>query len=73
MLKTLFTIFFHLILLSSLLAQEIQDTSSNNSNIYIKHTTEKIVLDGVLNESVWSNEVQVTEFWQYFPNSKSWR
>ncbi|TAF93203.1 MAG: hydrolase [Cytophagia bacterium] len=34
----------------------------------VKFTTEKIKIDGVLDEAVWQNTPTVGEFWEYFPS-----
>ncbi|MFN4145672.1 MAG: DUF5916 domain-containing protein [Runella sp.] len=33
----------------------------------VKYTTEKIKLDGVLDEAVWQNAETLSDFWQWFP------
>ncbi|MEY3420465.1 MAG: hypothetical protein RIR48_750 [Bacteroidota bacterium] len=41
--------------------------SQNNGIIEAKFTDEKISLDGVLDEKIWSRSDIATEFWQYLP------
>lgn len=58
---------------SALLAQETMTTApggngqSEESMLYLKRTTDKIVLDGVLDEASWFSGRPAASFWQYFP------
>mgnify|MGYP001590546016 CR=1 FL=1 len=36
-------------------------------SIFVKHITEKITLDGHLNESIWNSANRADNFWQFFP------
>lgn len=47
----------------------IEANLSNETPSFIKlnRTSEKIVLDGELNEPAWRNGVAAKQFWQYFP------
>lgn len=40
-------------------------------NIHLKKTTEKIVLDGKLDEAVWKEAGGISDFWQFFPTDSS--
>ena len=40
-------------------------------NIHLKKTTEKIVLDGQLDEAAWFKSSGITDFWQFFPTDSS--
>lgn len=42
-------------------------TDEPRREINIKATTEKIVLDGILQEDVWQKAQKADDFWQYFP------
>ncbi len=42
-------------------------TYSQNKSVPVKYTTSEIVIDGVLDERVWSEAQPATDFWQYFP------
>jgi hypothetical protein len=37
----------------------------------VKKITEKIILDGQLNEDIWQKSKSIGHFWQYFPNDSS--
>ncbi len=42
--------------------------STENKPLKANYITEEIVLDGELNESIWSNADKISDFWQYFPS-----
>ncbi|MGQ9621355.1 MAG: DUF5916 domain-containing protein, partial [Bacteroidales bacterium] len=48
-------------------AQDNGSLSENDRNIYVKNTDQTIVIDGILNETIWSDEPSASDFWQYFP------
>lgn len=39
----------------------------SSNSIYVKYSTDKIVLDGVLDEPVWGTTDIASNFWQFFP------
>jgi hypothetical protein len=41
---------------------------AQTKEVHVKYITETIVLDGLLNESSWSQTEPATDFWNYFPN-----
>jgi len=45
--------------------------SQNETPYKVAFTTEKIKIDGVLEEAVWQNSASVGTFWQYFPSDTS--
>ena len=49
-----------IISLSSISAQEVK-------KVHVKHITTPITVDGSLDETIWSESVPATNFWQYFP------
>ena len=40
-------------------------------DIHLKKTTEKIILDGQLNEAAWFAAAGISDFWQFFPTDSS--
>ncbi|MEM7367726.1 MAG: DUF5916 domain-containing protein [Bacteroidota bacterium] len=66
-------IFLHISLftvcLPIILTGQQRDTGSRQStyNYHIKKTSEKIILDGNLDESAWENADDVGDFWMSFP------
>ena len=48
-------------------ASHICAQSAQSKSILLKPTTEKIVLDGILDEAAWFAGVHADNFWQYFP------
>ncbi|MEZ5042720.1 MAG: DUF5916 domain-containing protein [Saprospiraceae bacterium] len=47
------------------------DVLSEELTIHLNRTTEKIVLDGLLTEAVWSSADNAANFWQYFPQDST--
>lgn len=44
-----------------------QDNGAYVQELHVKKTTEKIKIDGILDEEVWNHSEVGTNFWQYFP------
>jgi hypothetical protein len=56
-----------LLLLVLLVTYISYSQSITNKSVNVKYITETITLDGVLNETAWSQVEPATNFWQYFP------
>jgi len=61
----------HLISYFNLLVFLVSSPSLSGQELTIKKTSDKIVPDGILNESVWKHSKPATNFWQYFPADSS--
>jgi hypothetical protein len=59
----LHAVFFIVLFVGSWLRLDAQSPR----DIQIASTSEKIVLDGMLNEAVWQKAHKADDFWQYFP------
>ncbi|MFK7934536.1 MAG: hypothetical protein AB8G22_13580, partial [Saprospiraceae bacterium] len=46
---------------------ELEANTSSNSQIFIKKSTDAIVVDGRLEESAWFEGIEASQFTQYFP------
>ncbi len=44
---------------------------TENLSILVKHITEKITIDGELNEPIWQQANKADSFWQYFPTDST--
>lgn len=65
--KVFFLIFFSLLILNlNAQNQQISDLQSQY-NLRIRPTSEKINIDGVLEEQIWSNTDVANEFWMSYP------
>lgn len=49
------------------LQENIAQTNAENIPLLVKNTSEKIKLDGVLDEQAWQNAEKLPTFWQFFP------
>jgi hypothetical protein len=45
--------------------------SQNNTSYKVRFISEKIKVDGILDEQIWQNTPSVGTFWQYFPSDTS--
>jgi hypothetical protein len=70
--KQLFLLILSSTFLANLVAQDGTQVGPHiYPNIYLKKTTEKIVLDGVLEEGAWFKSKGISNFWQYFPTDST--
>ena len=42
-------------------------SQTSNKSVLAKYTDDEIKIDGILNETSWSNVLPATNFYQYFP------
>ncbi len=47
--------------------ENIAQINAENSPLLVKNTSEKIKLDGVLDEQAWQNAEKLPTFWEFFP------
>ena len=46
-------------------------SQTTKKELFVKYTTNKIVVDGVLDESDWSKTIEASNFYEHFPNHGS--
>lgn len=70
--KHLITPFLFFLSSYCLYGQDATNISQNGyPNIHLKKTTQKIILDGVLDEAAWTDSKGVSNFWQFFPSDSA--
>ena len=46
-------------------------SQTTKKELFVKYTTNEIVVDGVLDESDWSKTIEASNFYEHFPNHGS--
>ena len=46
-------------------------SQTTKKELFVKYTTNEIIVDGVLDESDWSKTISATGFYEHFPNHGS--
>ena len=46
-------------------------SQTTKKELFVKYTTNEIIVDGVLDESDWSKTIEASNFYEHFPNHSS--
>ena len=46
-------------------------SQTTKKELFVKYTTNEIVIDGVLDETDWSKTIEASDFYEHFPNHGS--
>ena len=46
-------------------------SQTKKKELFVKYTTNEIIVDGVLDESDWSKTIEASDFYEHFPDHSS--